>query len=71
MSKSIVKRLSVQIPEEEQPEFLAATFSTDVLRKALEIGEQLKLEREEEVLNKLHTAINSFQKEASELIKKE
>ena len=39
MSKSVLRRLSVQIPESEQPEFLAATFSVEVLRKSLAIAE--------------------------------
>ena len=37
MSKSIFRRLQSQMSEDEQPSFLASTFSLDVLRKALSL----------------------------------
>jgi hypothetical protein len=40
MSKSTLRRLAVQIPEKEQPQFLAATFSIYVLREALRLAEE-------------------------------
>jgi hypothetical protein len=33
-----LRRLSVQIPKDEQPDFLAATFDVEVLRKSLAIA---------------------------------
>lgn len=39
MSKSTFRRLAVQIPIEEQPAFLAATFDAEVLKKALRVIE--------------------------------
>lgn len=47
MSKSTLRRLAIQIPHNELPEFLAATFDVDVLRQALYIktkGQLLELE---------------------------
>lgn len=38
MSKSTLRRLVVQIPESEQPAFLAATFSLSVLKDAVAIA---------------------------------
>ena len=40
MSKSQLRRLSVQIPQSEQPQFLAETFDVAILREALAIAER-------------------------------
>ena len=37
--KSTLRRLQIQIPECDQPDFLAITFDVEVLRKALAIKE--------------------------------
>lgn len=42
MSKSVLRRLRVQIPEKDQPAFLALLFSAEVLKKAAEIAEQVQ-----------------------------
>jgi len=42
VSKSILRRLRVQIPKKDQPAFLALTFDADVLKKAAEIAENLQ-----------------------------
>lgn len=39
MSKSVLRRLAVQLPESEQPAFLAATFSLSVLKDSVAIAE--------------------------------
>ncbi len=42
MSKSVLRRLRAQIPEKDQPAFLALLLSAEVLKKAAEIAEQVQ-----------------------------
>ena len=60
MSKSMYRRLAVQIPLEQQPEFLAGTFDAEVLKKALKILEPDPVDLE---------SIEKLEKEMAEVIR--
>jgi len=44
MSKSVIRRISTQLTDEELPIVLAESFSVAVLRKALELAEKIEAE---------------------------